>query len=64
MQIYNIKQNIEHRRALRKNPTEPEKLFWSWVRGQQLGIKFRRQQGIGAYIVDFQSVLVLWCGLC
>ena len=52
-QLHNLKYQENRRRQLRKNPTEPEKRFWSWVRGKQLGTKFRRQHGIGQYIVDF-----------
>ncbi|MCF6204905.1 MAG: endonuclease domain-containing protein [Methylococcaceae bacterium] len=52
-QLHNLKSQENKRRQLRKNQTEPEKRFWSWVRGKQLGTKFRRQHGIGAYIVDF-----------
>ena len=34
--------------------TLPEQLFWSRVRSRQIGfLKFRRQHGIGPYIVDF-----------
>jgi len=51
--LHNLKPQCNQRKQLRKNPTEPEKRFWSWVRGKQLGYKFRRQHGIGAYIVDF-----------
>jgi len=41
-------------RALRKNPTEVERLLWRHLRMWQLdGYKFRRQQPIGNYIVDF-----------
>jgi very-short-patch-repair endonuclease len=41
-------------RALRRNPTEVEKLLWRRMRMWQLdGYKFRRQQPIGNYIVDF-----------
>jgi very-short-patch-repair endonuclease len=41
-------------RALRKNPTEVEKLLWKRLRMWQVdGYKFRRQQPIGNYIVDF-----------
>ncbi|MBY0355722.1 MAG: DUF559 domain-containing protein, partial [Rickettsiales bacterium] len=40
--------------ALRKNPTEAEKKLWAILRHKQLaGYKFRRQQQIGPYIVDF-----------
>ncbi len=51
--LHNLSLQKNTRRQLRKNPTEPEKCFWSWVRGKQLGTKFRRQHGIGNYIVDF-----------
>jgi len=51
--LHNLKPQIPHRKQNRKNPTEPEKCFWSWVRGKQLGCKFRRQHGIDQYIVDF-----------
>ena len=41
-------------KKLRKNQTEAEKELWSELRREQLkGIKFRRQQPIGGYIVDF-----------
>lgn len=52
-QIFNRKQSKTRRAALRKNQTAPEKIFWQAVRGKQLGLKFRRQHGIGPYIVDF-----------
>ena len=51
--IFNLPQYRDSRVELRKNPTEPEKRFWQAVRGKQLGVKFRRQHGIGHYIVDF-----------
>ncbi|WP_082889567.1 endonuclease domain-containing protein [Methylomonas koyamae] len=51
--IFNRPQYRGRRVELRKNPTEPEKRFWQAVRGKQLGVKFRRQHGIGHYIVDF-----------
>lgn len=39
---------------MRRNPTEPEKRFWRCVSNSQLGgFKFRRQQVIGYFIVDF-----------
>jgi len=41
---------------LRKNNTDVERLLWKYLRARQLeGIKFRRQQPIGKYIVDFVS---------
>ena len=41
-------------RQLRNNPTEAERLLWRELRLRQLGgHKFRRQQPLGRYIVDF-----------
>ena len=41
-------------RLLRKNQTETEKKLWKYLKSKQLkGLKFRRQQPIGSYIVDF-----------
>jgi len=41
---------------LRKNNTDVERLLWRYLRARQLeGIKFRRQQPVGKYIVDFVS---------
>ena len=41
-------------RELRKNPTDAERLLWSHLRLWQIdGHKFRRQQPLGKYIVDF-----------
>jgi tRNA G37 N-methylase TrmD len=40
--------------ALRKNPTEAEKKLWGILSDTQFeGLKFRRQQPIGPYVVDF-----------
>ena len=41
-------------KQLRKRQTEAEALLWSKIRNRQLmGLKFRRQQSIGDYIIDF-----------
>ncbi len=41
-------------RALRSNPTEAERALWKHLRVRQIeGHKFRRQQPLGRYIVDF-----------
>ena len=41
-------------RELRKNLTEAERILWRHLRFRQLGgYKFRRQQPLGPYIVDF-----------
>jgi very-short-patch-repair endonuclease len=41
-------------RSLRKRQTDAERLLWYRLRSRQLaGYKFRRQQAMGVYIVDF-----------
>lgn len=52
-EIFNKQSHTHLRRQLRKNPTEPERRLWAKIRNRQLGVKFRRQHGIGEYIVDF-----------
>jgi len=45
---------VEVARQFRKEPTHSEALLWNALRGKQLGgRKFRRQQPIGPFIVDF-----------
>ena len=47
---------IEIAREFRKEPTEGEKILWGALRGKKLdGIKFRRQQPIGYFVVDFYT---------
>ena len=47
--------NLKHiARRLRKESTDAEKLLWGYLRRKSLfGFKFRRQEQIGDYIVDF-----------
>ena len=41
-------------RKLRKNPTDAERRLWQELKRRQIGgVKFRRQQPIGNFIVDF-----------
>ena len=43
-------------REFRKEPTKSEEIFWQALRGKKLdGIKFRRQQPVGYFVVDFYS---------
>lgn len=43
-------------KQLRKNQNDAEKLLWAKLRNRRFsGVKFRRQQPIGKYIVDFVS---------
>ncbi|MCW7551338.1 endonuclease domain-containing protein [Endozoicomonas gorgoniicola] len=53
VRLFNRPQYKARRISLRKNQTAPEQRFWRSVRQKQLGVKFRRQHGIGHYIVDF-----------
>jgi len=47
---------VEAARQFRKEPTKSEYLLWQALRGKKLdGIKFRRQQPIGNFIVDFYN---------
>ena len=51
--IFNKTQYKQRRQELRHHLTEPEQRLWQILRNKQMGIKFRRQHGIGHYIVDF-----------
>jgi very-short-patch-repair endonuclease len=43
-------------RELRQKHTDAERALWMKLRNRQMeGVKFRRQQPMGAYIVDFAS---------
>ena len=44
-------------KILRQNNTRPEEIFWYRVRNRRFhGLKFRRQEPIGKYIVDFVCI--------
>jgi very-short-patch-repair endonuclease len=46
-----------HARALRQRMTEAEKLMWGKLRDRRLdGVKFKRQQPIAGFIVDFVAL--------
>jgi very-short-patch-repair endonuclease len=50
------KEQVGFARELRQKHTDAEKSLWMKLRDRQLeGVKFRRQQPVGAYIVDFAS---------
>jgi len=43
-------------REFRKEPTKSEAILWQALRGKKLdGIKFRRQQPVGPFVVDFYN---------
>jgi len=50
---YPISRILSNARDLRKNLTDTEKLLWQLLRGEQLGVKFRKQHPVGNYIADF-----------
>ena len=53
MKNFNPTRSKNFRQHLRNNLTPPEKILWQYLKSNQLGYKFRRQHGIGKYIVDF-----------
>ncbi len=53
-ETFNLPNGKDERRRLRREMPNAEALLWSRLRGRQLlGMKFRRQHGIGPYNVDF-----------
>jgi len=58
--IFNWTKYKARRKKLRNNSPKPEIILWGYLRKNQfLGFKFRRQQGIGHYIVDFYCPCLL-----
>jgi very-short-patch-repair endonuclease len=53
--MFNDSKQKELRKDLRGNLTYPEFVLWQAIRCKALGVKFRRQHGIGRYIVDFYA---------
>lgn len=52
--IFNDPLKKSLRQKLRSESPEPEKILWENLRQRRLGgFKFRRQYGIGRYVVDF-----------
>jgi len=52
----NMLQRASLAKRLRRGQTEAEKMLWAKLRNKQLdGVKFRRQQPVGIYVVDFVS---------
>jgi very-short-patch-repair endonuclease len=40
---------------LRRQPTNAEQRLWSRLRAKQLGVTFRRQYSVDAYVLDFYA---------
>ena len=47
------KAKLERAKELRREMTPAEKLLWQQIRANKLGVRFRRQQVIQGFIVDF-----------
>ena len=47
------KEKLQRARELRREMTPAERLLWQEVRAKKLGVRFRRQQVIAGFIVDF-----------
>lgn len=55
-EVFNRALHKSKRQVLRKNMPPAEQLLWARLRRRQLeGIRFRRQYGVGRYVVDFYS---------
>lgn len=52
-QVRNLPKYKKIRKYLRNNATRAEKLLWQELKNIKIGYKFRRQQSINQYIVDF-----------
>jgi Protein of unknown function (DUF559) len=44
---------VEVARHLRQEATPSEDILWEALRGNKLGVRFRRQQPIGPFVIDF-----------
>ena len=52
--LMNKEEGKDFRKSLRNQSTAAEATLWRMLKGKQLAsLKFRRQQGIGPYVVDF-----------
>jgi very-short-patch-repair endonuclease len=52
--IMNNPEKVAFRKALRTWGTSAEATLWKAIKGKQVdGLRFRRQQGVGAYVLDF-----------
>ena len=52
--IHNERSQKTLRQTLRNNATSSEAILWRALKGKQVdGLKFRRQYGVGPYVIDF-----------
>ena len=60
--LFNPQDSHDKRRELRHNATPTERTLWTHLQGRQrLSYKFRRQFGIGPYILDFYCTQLRLC---
>jgi len=56
-EFFNRESDTDKRRQLRGSMPDAEVILWSRLKGRQLlGCKFRRQYGVGPFVIDFFSV--------
>lgn len=61
-EFFNRPEQTERRRELRNQMPPAEALLWSVLKGRQIyGVKFRRQFGVGHYILDFYCPSLQLC---
>jgi very-short-patch-repair endonuclease len=51
--MYRDDDQREFARELRNQSQDAERRLWHFLRADKLGVRFRRQAAIGAYVVDF-----------
>ena len=51
--IHNLPDKKTLRQKLRHNATPAEKVLWRRLKKSAVGAKFRRQHGVGQYVLDF-----------
>ncbi|OZC03550.1 endonuclease domain-containing protein [Rubricoccus marinus] len=53
MRRFNRKAQKPIRQHLRREATPAERALWTGLRNKALGVRFRRQHGVGRYVLDF-----------
>lgn len=51
--LYNLTERKNIRRRLRRKMPEGENILWKALKSRRIQYKFRRQYGIGPFVVDF-----------
>jgi len=52
---FNRRTELAKRRSLRRQATVAEQRLWQALRGGQLGVRFRRQYSVDAYVLDLYA---------